>query len=51
MQRTTVPIVVSEDGVDDELAPKMQRSQAYGIPDNRPNILKECVEAYRAAAR
>jgi len=51
LERTTVPILVGENGVSGGLAPKMQRSQQYATPDNRPNILAECVRAYRAAAR
>ena len=48
---TTVPVVAGRDGVDEALAPKLRRSQAYSIPDNRSRILAECVQAYRAAAR
>jgi hypothetical protein len=48
---TTVPVVVGRDGVDEALAPKIRRSQAYSIPDNRSRILADCVQAYRAAAR
>jgi len=51
LERTTVPILVGENGVGGALALKMQRSQQYATPDNRPNILAECVRAYRAAAR
>jgi hypothetical protein len=51
VERTTVPIVAGEDGVTHELAPKMRRSQEYAMPNRRPDILVECVNAYRAAAR
>jgi hypothetical protein len=51
IQRTTVPVVVGHDDVTAALAPKMRRSQAFAIPDNRPEILAECVAAHRAAAR
>ena len=51
IERTLVPIIVGQDGVDAELAPKMRRSQNYAIPDKRSDILAECVQAYRAAAR
>jgi hypothetical protein len=51
VERTTVPIVAGEDGVSEELAPKMRRSQDYAIPNKRSDILVECVKAYRAAAR
>jgi len=51
VRRMTMPIVAGEGGIGNELALKMQRSQAFGTPDNRPAILEECVRAYRAAAR
>ena len=51
LERTPVRVVVGSGGVDAALAPKMRRSQNYAVPDNRPNILAECVRAYRAAAR
>ena len=51
IQRTTVPVLVGHDDVTAALAPRMRRSQAFAIPDNRPEILADCVAAYRAAAR
>jgi hypothetical protein len=51
VRRMTMPIVAGEGGIGNELALKMQRSQSFGNPDNRPAILEECVRAYRAAAR
>jgi len=51
IQRTTVPVVVGQDDVTEALAPRMRRSQAFAIPDNRPEILADCVAAHRAAAR
>lgn len=51
VRRMTMPIVAGEGGIGNELALKMQRSQSFGTPDNRPAILEECVRAYRAAAR
>lgn len=51
LERTTVPILVGENGLSEGIASKMQRSQHYATPDHRPNILAECVRAYRAAAR
>jgi len=51
IERTLVPIIVGQGGVDAELAPKMRRSQSYAIPEKRSDILAECVQAYRAAAR
>ena len=43
-------IEVGKNGVDDDLAERMRRAQAYARRDDRPHILWECVKAFRNAS-
>ena len=45
-----VAIVAGQNGVDEELAVKMRRAQAYSMRDDRPHIIWACVDAFRNAS-